>query len=552
MEAEDSAQPFAPRIQSFEYGGKYYHAFENTGDSLEAAPLDKLLLQDDGETPLPQPVADAVRITLIRDLLDAVYWCHLQGLPILTLNSQCVRISKMAPTKGKRRGFWRLSLAGIGAGPQIASRKTVFQLSNESWPFNPPETLEGSLLQGNLPGLYSWDAWSTAVIITMICGGYNDSPFNAEVEQQSAWNPFGFNSGQVAVGKKVRGTFEDYSSFLTKLNEDSDGFLFRHGWVVELVIGMLNLEPTKRLSVVNAWELMSTAREKEKKRLKGDVNLGRFKPPEKKKAPAPMSAAFKEKLERAFKEFDVEKNGVITVENIMAAMQLEGKSVSREQATRALGEVDSNGDGVIDLEEFMGSLPKMVRELANEPDELTASVVFGPRFTSNEGEPYRSLESMISIADKGLCEVLIEAREQVKNEGDLKNYGEIVGFRNRADGDRWDVVAPGLENQLASGSKHRLSAVLGVIMIKGGNHKLVVALSGSTPDKDKTDADVQDFMNSYSATHENVRSQRRMRFMKFENPYTRSVKSLDSSLLELAKDLAKDPKDPNKYRDSKR
>jgi len=66
--------------------------------------------------------------------------------------------------------------------------------------------------------------------------------------------------------------------------------------------------------------------------------------------------------------------------------------------------------------------------------------------------------------------------------GNLKNYGEIVGFRNRADGDRWDVLVPGLNDQLPVASRHRLSTVLGVILIKGGNHKLVVALGGARPD----------------------------------------------------------------------
>merc|ERR1719265_890367 len=95
---------------------------------------------------------------------------------------------------------------------------------------------------------------------------------------------------------------------------------------------------------------MSTNLESQRAAMKGQQNLGRFKPPEKKSKP--LSASVVEKLKGAFEAFDTEKNGVISVENIMAAMQREGTRVTRAQATRALGEVDSNGDGLIDVEEF--------------------------------------------------------------------------------------------------------------------------------------------------------------------------------------------------------
>ena len=89
--------------------------------------------------------------------------------------------------------------------------------------------------------------------------------------------------------------------------------------------------------------------------------------------------------------------------------------------------------------------------------------------------------------------------------GSLKNYGEIVGFRNRADGDRWDVLVPGLPAQLPPGSRHRLSNVLGVILIKGGNHKLVVALEGNRPDAAAVKEEISTFIDTYAKSHPNVR-----------------------------------------------
>lgn len=56
------------------------------------------------------------------------------------------------------------------------------QLGNESWAFNPPETLGGALLKGNLPGLYSWDSWSCGVALAALCMNSGQSPFAAEAD----------------------------------------------------------------------------------------------------------------------------------------------------------------------------------------------------------------------------------------------------------------------------------------------------------------------------------------------------------------------------------
>lgn len=158
--SEAPTNAFAPRLASFQLKGTYYHAFENLGRPLQDLDFTAVLSRDDEPgAPLPLSVSDRLRLTLIRDLLDAVHWCHLQGEPHLALDNRAVRIFREDPPGPRRRGFWRLHLVGIGAGPQLITRTQVFQLGNESWPYNPPETLSGALLKGNLPGLYAWDAW---------------------------------------------------------------------------------------------------------------------------------------------------------------------------------------------------------------------------------------------------------------------------------------------------------------------------------------------------------------------------------------------------------
>lgn len=544
----DSPTSFTPVLESFELNGAYYHAFPNSGTPLRKVDFPTLLMQDDGVTPLSLPVADAVRLTLLRDLLDAVRWVHLQGLPHISLDDDCVRIYKEAP-KGKRRGFWRLQVVGLGAGPQLAARTTVFQLNNESWPYNPPESLSGALLQGNLPGLYAWDAWSVGTLVTMLVGGYSQSPFSAEPDLRSLTF-----SSQDAVNKKIKKTFTTFSDFLTQLNLDSNGFLFRYGWLTELVVGLLKMDPDQRMSLTEAWEIMSASNKspQAKKAAGANQELGRFSadsvsggaPPGADKVPE-MKPERRAELRVVFDRFDADKNGAITVEEIMLAMNEAGTTVTQEQVSRMIVDFDSDGNGELDFDEFVNMMKD--RDLK----EASAKNVFGVQFSSTKGEPFRSLEAMISIADKGLCEIIIDDRSVVTDsrgggsrEG-LKNYGEIVGFRNRADGDRWDIVAPGLDEQLTAGSRHRLSKLLGVIMIKGGNHKLVVALNGARPDGEKVNEDIRKFIDTYSASHENVRTNRRVWYLELEDPFERPVGSLDPSQLNLGgvPESAKKPND---------
>ena len=70
-------------------------------------------------------------------------------------------------------------------------------------------------------------------------------------------------------------------------------------------------------------------------------------------------------------------------------------------------------------------------------------------------EPFRSLEAMLNVCARGGAYVTIQRRAW----RGIKNYGEVIGFRNRADGDRWDVFAPGLGAPLPVDEPFRLERV---------------------------------------------------------------------------------------------
>jgi hypothetical protein len=54
-----------------------------------------------------------------------------------------------------------------------------------------------------------------------------------------------------------------------------------------------------------------------------------------------------------------------------------------------------------------------------------------------------------------------------------RNYGEVFGFVNPADGDRWDVLVPGYP-RLSFKKRFEIKKVEGIIIFKNGNHKIIV------------------------------------------------------------------------------
>eukprot|EP00636_Phaeomonas_parva_P016279 CAMPEP_0118850096 /NCGR_PEP_ID=MMETSP1163-20130328/106_1 /TAXON_ID=124430 /ORGANISM="Phaeomonas parva, Strain CCMP2877" /LENGTH=162 /DNA_ID=CAMNT_0006782297 /DNA_START=27 /DNA_END=515 /DNA_ORIENTATION=+ len=144
--------------------------------------------------------------------------------------------------------------------------------------------------------------------------------------------------------------------------------------------------------------------------------------------------------------------------------------------------------------------PAVVPTKDNELPQFSPSV----KADKASGEPFRSLEAILNIAEGGLCQVVVEDRGGEWEEAGMRNYGEIVGFRNRADGDRWDVFMPGVGADVAipPGHRARISRVLGVVMVKGGNHKLAVELQGyRLQGRRFVRDDVKRFMDGYVELH---------------------------------------------------
>tara|TARA_B100001094_G_scaffold297531_1_gene320697 strand:+ start:127 stop:534 length:408 start_codon:yes stop_codon:yes gene_type:complete len=88
------------------------------------------------------------------------------------------------------------------------------------------------------------------------------------------------------------------------------------------------------------------------------------------------------------------------------------------------------------------------------------------------GIPKVTVDTMLIKLTKGPIYCHMDKRP-VKYMFGANNYGEVFGFINPADGDRWDVLVPGYP-RLSFKKRFKIKKVEGIILYKNGNHKIVV------------------------------------------------------------------------------
>ena len=79
------------------------------------------------------------------------------------------------------------------------------------------------------------------------------------------------------------------------------------------------------------------------------------------------------------------------------------------------------------------------------------------------------------------------------------NYGDIPGYINEADGDPWDVFAPGFEfRELKIGSKYKIKKVIGYYKLKNGNDKIAIRVFCPEYNEDNAKKEIKRFCALYS------------------------------------------------------
>ena len=199
--------------------------------------------------------ADRVRLSLILDLLDGLNFLHGRGSAHLSLSADVLYVQNGGDAGGIAVGAGaaprpRLQFVGLGAAIrlQVPSGRKTFQMSEAGTPFYAPELLDGALIETNLRALLRMDAWAAGVLIAMIAGSRAGSPFEAAAD----WGQRLFST-QAAVKARISEREGSLGPFLLELDADGGGFLFRHGWLARVLLGLLTRESSARLTVRDAW-----------------------------------------------------------------------------------------------------------------------------------------------------------------------------------------------------------------------------------------------------------------------------------------------------------
>ena len=224
--------------------------------AIEESLIDSCLLQFKGSgcslaqfAPAAAKLPDWQRVRMISELLDAVNFLHGRGSAHLGLDAQVVRIEDLG-VEGPR-----LNVIGLGAAVRLgaSSGRSTYQMAN-AVDFHAPELLSSAILSSNLRALFLLDSWAVGVLVTIICGSLDASPFVSEAD----WTK-GALTVEQATRRKIDDVEGDYASFLMELDSRSSGFLFRHGWVIRLILGLLTRDPVQRLTVHAAWRIAADA-----------------------------------------------------------------------------------------------------------------------------------------------------------------------------------------------------------------------------------------------------------------------------------------------------
>ena len=107
-----------------------------------------------------------------------------------------------------------------------------------------------------------------------------------------------------------------------------------------------------------------------------------------------------------------------------------------------------------------------------------------------------TIDKLLPIIDNGVS--IRAEKRRFFDYGFPHCHFEIPAYINPADGDPWDVMVFGYNEKFQCGHSFETNNIVGVIFIRGGNHKLIFKLPQSkTFSRTKFDNDVRRYMLNY-------------------------------------------------------
>ena len=154
----------------------------------------------------------------------------------------------------------------------------------------------------------------------------------------------------------------------------------------------------------------------------------------------------------------------------------------------------------------------MVNDNVSLPERRLSLVA--PKLKSMGKDVIKPLKDVLLHLDSGEAIVRFEERPTEFLYG-VENYGEVLGHRNSADGDLWDVFAPGYEKLERSPVNFGVESIIGMLKLSDGNHKIAVKLKGKLRhNKAKAKTEIDNFCNGYLKAANKKRKKKNKKSLK--------------------------------------
>merc|ERR1711936_560473 len=129
-----------------------------------------------------------------------------------------------------------------------------------------------------------------------------------------------------------------------------------------------------------------------------------------------LNAEFKE----AFDEFDTDKSGTISPEELLGVLRAMGQNPTEDELLNLVLEVDIDGNGTIEFEEFLSMMKKKASEADEEADLREAFKIF-----DRDKDGYISMKELKKVASMLGTMLTKEELDEFMAEGDKDGNGKL-------------------------------------------------------------------------------------------------------------------------------
>ena len=337
---------------------------------------------------------------IMYQILSAICYAHQNGIVHRDLKPENILM------ENKTKNDFSLKIIDWGSAAQKTKAERLHSTDGTSY-YMAPEVLQGDYDE-------KCDVWSCGVILYILLCGY--APFYGNTDED--------------ISKQVlKGEYDFPKEEWDKVSKEAK----------TLVKKMIEKNPYKRITALEALQDVWFKNNKEK--AKGDKvlaknvlsNMKKFKRNSQLEK-ATISFIInqlvlkdeRKDLERQFKEWDTNGDGVLSKEEIIKGYKKTYGKVDENEIENMIASVDLDGNGVIDYNEFLSCAINKDKILKNENLELC----FKAFDTDNSGSI--SLDEIGALFKRGKNDEDLEAYKKIMKEADKNGDGEIslIEFKN--------------------------------------------------------------------------------------------------------------------------